>query len=328
MSKILTTFVNKTLSLSYLGKKWITQLTQSIIEAGRTISYVETLEPRKSDKLHLSIKNSDKKLFMREFERAIRFAIPKLKLKKVKLAFDATEDLTWMKNNHNLRASAYNKHLPAWQYLTLSIVEPYFVPLMSVPYTMLDNLDRLVINLLQYLETLPLSVDLILFDRGFYHAHLIDYLNSKSWPYLILIPETKKIKKYIEKTRSFAHFSHEFEYAKDKSNWRPKTTVIVRHIKGETYFCYATNQKPSLWLTLKYKKRWNIETGFRVHDEVRIKSKSRFLLIRFFYHLIGMLMVLIWRLNLTKRKVVFKRFLKDLEFAYSGNFLIYYPPGL
>jgi len=223
---------------------------------------------------------------MKEFEKVIRFAIPKLKLRRVKLASDSTEDLTWMKDSRNLRASAYDKHLPAWQYLTVSIVEPHFIPLMSIPYTMLDNLDNLVIDLLKYVKTLPITVDLILFDRGFYHAHLIDYLNGEnggySWPYLILVPGTKKVKKYIEQTKSFNYFHHKFKYSKSKGYWKPSTTIIVRRIKDDTRFCYATNQKPSLWLTLGYKKRWNIETGFRVHDEVRIKSKSRFLLIRFF----------------------------------------------
>ena len=59
---------------------------------------------------------------MHEFEQIVRFAIAKLKLKKIKIAFDTTEDLTWMKKSYNLRPSAYEKHLPAWQYLNVSIV--------------------------------------------------------------------------------------------------------------------------------------------------------------------------------------------------------------
>lgn len=89
-----------------MGENWNNDLIQSIIEAGRTISYVETLNPSKTDKFHLSIKWSDKGLFMREFEKVVRFAIAKLKLKKVKIAFDTTEDQTWMKDNYNLRPSS------------------------------------------------------------------------------------------------------------------------------------------------------------------------------------------------------------------------------
>lgn len=320
MSNVIKTFSNKCLSLSYMGENWNNNLMQSIIEAGRTISYVETLNPSKTDKFHLSIKGSDKRLFMREFEKVVRSAIAKLRLKRVKIAFDTTEDLTWMKPTHNLRPSAYDKHLPTWQYLNVSIVEPYFIPLMSIPYTMFNNLDDLVIDLLNYVKTLPIIVDLVLFDRGFYHAHLIDYLDGKrrgwSWPYLMLVPENQKVKEYIEQTDSFDFFHHEFRYSKDKSTWKPSTTIVVHRIDGEICWCYATNQKPSLLLVKEYKRRWNIETGFRIHDEARIKSKSRHSLIRFFYHLLGMLLIILWRLQNVIKYYVFKRYLKYVEYQF------------
>jgi len=307
-----------------MGEDWNNNLMQSIIEAGRTISYVETLNPSKADKLHLSIKGSDKRLFMKEFEKVVRFAIAKLKLKRVKIAFDTTEDLTWMKEDFNLRPSAYDKHLPAWQYLNVSIVEPYFIPLMSIPYTLLNDLDNLVIDLLNYIKTLSVSVDLILFDRGFYHAHLIDYLDGKnrgySWPYLMLVPERKVQKNYIQQTRDanlmFASYKHAFSYAKDKSKWQPSTTIMTRVIDDKTAWCYATNLKSSLNLCLEYSKRWNIETGFRIHDEARIKSKSKNSLIRFFYHLLGMLLIILWRLQNTVKYYVFKRYLKFVEYEF------------
>jgi hypothetical protein len=306
-----------------MGDNWNNDLMQSIVEAGRTISYVETLNPRKADKFHLSIKESDKRWFMKEFEKIVRSALAKLKLKRVKLAFDTTEDLTWMKNDYNLRPSAYNDHLPAWQYLNVSIVEPYFFPLMSVPYTMFNDLDNLIIDLLNYIRTLPIIVDLIMFDRGFYHAHLIDYLNNvkggKSWPYLILVPENQKVKEYVEQTGKFESFSHKFKYLKSKSKWKPSTTIIVRRIDDKTCWCYATNQKPSLSLVTKYRKRWNIETGFRIHDEARIKSKSRNPLIRFFYHLLGMLLIVLWRLQNSVKRYVFKRYLKFIEYQFYSQ---------
>ena len=310
-----------------MGEDWNNNLMQSIIEAGRTISYVETLNPSKADKLHLSIKGSDKRLFMREFERGVRFAIAKLKLKRVKIAFDTTEDLTWMENDYNLRPSAYEKHLPAWQYLNVSIVEPCFIPLMSIPYTMLNDLDNLVIDLLKFIRTLPIIVDLILFDRGFYHAHLIDYLDGKnrrwSWPYLMLVQERKLQTNLIQRTRDadlmFAYYKHTFDYSKDKSKWHPSTTLIVKIVDEETAWCYATNQKPSLLLISEYKKRWNIETGFRIHDETKIKSKSKNSLIRFFYHLLGMLLIILWRLQNCIKHYVFKRYLKFVEYQFYSK---------
>jgi len=117
-------------------------------------------------------------------------------------------------------------------------------------------------------------------------------------------------------------------YKKDMSTWKTHTTIMIKKMKENIYFSYATNCKPSLWLTLEYKKRWNIETGFRIHDEARIKSKSKILLIRFFYHLLGMLLVLIWRLELTGKRIVFKRFLKDIEEIYFRLIIEPPPPPL
>lgn len=323
---IVGTFIDKCLSLSRLGKNWFNNILHSMIEAGRTISYVETVNQSQSDTLHLAIKQCDNKAFMHEFEKVVRFALVGLKLKNrnVKVAFDTTEDVTWCKNNNVLRPSVYNHPLLSWQYLNVSIVDPYFVPLMSIPYTQLDDLDFLVIDLLNYIRTLPIKLDLILFDRGFYHAHLIDYLNNKkggnSFPYLILIPEREAQKGYIQRTRDknkkFAFYKHVFNYTKDKSSWKPSTTIMVKIVDKKTAWCYATNKNPSLSLIFEYRKRWNIETGFRIHDEARIKSKSNNELIRFFYHLLGMLLIILWRLQNTIKNIAFKRYLKQLEYYF------------
>lgn len=328
MNKIISKFVDKCLSLSRLGDKYLNHLIAGLIEAGRTISYLETYNPKQTDLFHKEIRFSDKRTFMKTFERAVRKTLPKLNLKRIKVAFDTTEDLTWCKKSPNTRASNYKHELSAWHFLNLSIVEPYFIPLMSIPYTMFDNIDNLVINLVGYLESLSLKVELILFDRGFYHKHLIDFLNSKNLPYLMLIPKNSIIKKYIEQTNFFASYNHRLEYKKEGSTWQTHTIVMIKKSEKDNYFCYATNQRPSLNLCRIYKKRWNIETGFRIHDEARIKSKSRFSLIRFFYHLIGMLLILIWRLELTKRRVTFKLLLKDIERVYSGLLSVPPPPPL
>jgi len=331
---IIQTFVNKCLSVAYLGENWNNKLIQSIIEAGRTISYVETTNPTQADKFHIAIKESDNKTFMHEFEKIVRFAIAKLNLKRVKIAFDTTEDLTWSKGNYNNRTSVYEHPLLSWQYLNVSIVEPCFIPLMSIPYRQIDDLDSLVIDLLNYIKTLPIIVDLILFDRGFYHAHLIDYLNGNkrgySWPYLMLVPEREAQKNYIQQTRDtglmFASYKHIFNYKKDKSSWHPYTTIMIKIVDEKTAWCYATNKKPSLNLCLEYPKRWNIETGFRVHDETKIKSKSSYLRIRFFYHLLGMLLIVLWRLQNIIEYLVFKRFLKRIEYFYADKLGVKHPP--
>jgi hypothetical protein len=323
--KPLSVFINKSVSLFRLGKSWFSRLISGIIEAGRTISYVETIDPGKSDSLHKAIKQSDSSVIKREFEKVVRFSLKAMRFGKVKVAIDVTEDPYWgNEGSFNTRASSHDMHDESWQYVNLSIVEPYFFPLMSLPYRQIDDLDSLVIDLLEYLRTLKLHVELILFDRGFYHAELIDYLENhrgnRHLPYLIFVPKTDAVKEYIQKTKVLGEFEHTMLYSKSKSKWKPKTKIVV--CKGATLnkcgqpvdWCFATNQKASFNLVRIYRTRWNIETGFRIHDEARIKSKSSNPLIRYFYHLIGMILVIMWRItNKLKRYFVFKRYLKIIE---------------
>jgi hypothetical protein len=331
---ILRKFIDKSLSLDRLGESWCNRLVQSIVEAARTISYVETYNPKQSDTLHLAIKSCDNKAFMHEFEDVVRFAIKRFRLKRVKIVFDTTEDITWTKYNFNLRPSVYDRPLLCWNFLNVSIVEPMFLPLMSIPYRQIDSLDFLVIDLLKYIQSLPIIVDLALFDRGFFHAHLIDYLDSKkggrSWPYLMLVPEREPQHNYIQQTRDsgklFEVYHHVFDYGKDKSTWHPSTTIMVRIIDKEVAWCYATNQRPSLNLCRIYPKRWCIETGFRVHDEARIKSKSPKVKIRFFYHLIGMLLIILWKLQNTVEESVFKKYLEFVDYQFIRKLNVLGPP--
>jgi hypothetical protein len=219
MNTATTSFIDKCLSLSRLGENYLNKLTAGLIEAGRTISYLETYSPSQADLFHQEIKLSDKKILMRNFEKELRKILPKLNLKKVKVAFDTTEDLIWTKKAVHTRASAYQHKLQCWNFLNLSIVEPYFVPLMSIPYTLFDSLDNLVIDLIGYVESLPLKTDLILFGRGFYYKHLIDFLNSRNIPYLMLVPRNSAIKN-IEQTDLFESYLHKMTYKKANQHGR------------------------------------------------------------------------------------------------------------
>lgn len=328
MRKLISQFTNKCLSVFDLGKAWFSRLLGSLADAARSISYVETVNSSQSDTLHKRLKGIDFLTLKRAFEECTRRALQALRLGPVKVAIDATEDPYWGKHgSYNTRAKVHQKSDESWQFVNLAIVEPKFIPLMSVPYRQIDDLDSLVIELLKYLKSLPLRVTLVLFDRGFYHSHLIDYLQGKRrgwrWPYIILAPKNEAIKKYVEQTQKIKVFKHQMLHSKSKSTWKPTTKIVVCKGVGKNKegrpidWCFATNQRGSTSLVWEYRKRWNIETGFRVHDEARIKSKSSNPVIRFFYHLVGMLFILMWRLqNKCSYYIVFKRYLKKVEMHF------------
>jgi hypothetical protein len=105
-----------------------------------------------------------------------------------------------------------------------------------------------------------------------------------------------------------------------KSTYKPTTTIVVcknagKNREGEPYdMVFATNLKPSYSLVFEYKKRWNIETGFRVMEEGKIKSKSNNPLVRFFYFLLRCLLTLVWVLNnIMRTPMRYKSYLRNAE---------------
>ena len=201
----------------------------------------------------------------------------------------------------------------------ISVVKPVSLPLMVLPYRMGGDLSRLVVELLNYVQTLRLKVKRIYFYRGFYSWRLIDYLEFSRLPYVIFLPKTSKIKGFIEQTTGkLGYYEHQGVYSRDKTLWKPKTNVVVckevgRNKKGEWHhMCFATNLKPRYGLAKEYMRRWGIETSFRVMKEAKIRTKSNHPLVRFFYFLLRALFTFIWtvRKHFKEKITVFKIFLR------------------
>ena len=248
------------------------QIISALAEAGRTISYVETVS-NKADTLHRYLKNISQLDLKRAFEFNTRKAVGRMGLGRVVLALDTTKELYYGKNGKLNVRQVKNEHgtTEAFTYLVLSIVEPRPLPLMAIPYKQGDDITTLAKELLAYARKLPFIIEVILFDRGFYIWDLINYLSSEKIKYLIFVPQNEAMKKYISQTNLIASFEHVRKYNKRKSYFigRTKIVVIKDLIKSRHryYWCFATNLQQSTYLICKYKQRWQIETDFRSPQE-------------------------------------------------------------
>ena len=300
------------------------KIVASLVEAARTISYVETVSD-KADTLHRHIKQNSEREIQRAFEFNTRKAIGRMGLGRTTLAIDTTHELYYGKNGKlNVRQKKHeNGTGEAFAYVVLSVVKPNSLPLMALPYRQGDDMTTLVKELLEYARSLPIIIEHVLFDRGFYTGELIDYLTSEKIRYLIFVPQNKAMKRYISQTDNIASFNHEIKYNKHKSTWITKTKIVIIKSKYfnkkknkwmDWYWCFATNLRQSLYLISKYKQRWQIETDFRVHDEARIKSKSNEPIVRYFYFLTSLVLLANWEVNrLLHPEVCFKKYLKQVQ---------------
>src|SRR3989344_5516299 len=317
-------------SINILGKikVKVNEVLRSIIEAGKTNSYVETYS-NKADTLHRHIKENSERDLKRAFEFNTRKAIGRMGLGRVVLAFDVTEELYFGdKGGLNVRQIKHqNGADEAFSYLVLNIIKPKPLPLMAIPYKQGDDLTSLIKELISYARNLRIIIEYVLFDRGFYIGDLISYLSSINMKYLIFVPQNKAMKRYIQQTNYLRSFNHLIGYNKYKSTWTAKTKIVIirdRYFNKKDkrwkkfYWCFATNLQSGFNLVRIYKKRWQIETDFRVQNEARIKSKSNVPIIRYFYFLMSLILMGSWEVNrIDNPDVPFKRYLKNIEQKFS-----------
>jgi len=146
---------------------------------------------------------------------------------------------------------------------------------------------------------------------------MLTLANAKH-PYLIFVPKNKLVQRELAEMAASEKktIHYQFELNKDKTILRGETTLAF--LKGifdkrtnKTFdWCFATSESSINldYIIPTYKGRWRIETGFRVQDEARIKSKSKDPRIRFFFFVYGQVLQLLWMV-LYKEEVSFKEFL-------------------
>ena len=142
-------------------------------------------------------------------------------------------------------------------------------------------------------------------------------LSKLKYPYLIFVPKYKDKKEILypmDKDAKIAIYNN-FKVNKDKSRFSEENILIflkqIYDPKSEKDYdwVFATNLEDILLenIVVIYKKRWRIETQFRVHDEAKIKCKSKDMKIRYFFFLFEQMLQTIW-ICFFKEECSFKEF--------------------
>lgn len=301
-------------------------ISYQLIKVAKANSYVETLGEN-SDSLHRWIKKSYEQDFKKAFEKQVRKAIKHLRISYAKLAFDITHEPFYGKTRglYIFDAPPDKKYPGEIKFISVCLINnDKQIPLMALPLIH-GSQTRLVIELLKYCQTLFKRIRLALFDRGFYIGELIDYLEANKINYIILVPEKKgRIKDYVGQTDELGKFKHEMTYSKKKSKWKPKTTIVVCKGIDDFAWLFATNINfnTRAEYIYYYKRRWQIETNYRVEDEAKIKSKSTSYLIRYFYFLVSLLFHIFWIVNKNLNDYApFKKYLDNIEHDMLCDYL-------
>ena len=326
--KMIKKFINNSLDLSD-DKFEITgyELLSPLLNAVAYNTYVETIG-NKADTLYLRCKESLISTMIYSYLNYIKGVSNKFKLneKEVVLAFDYTEedfygDVQGFDIHGWTRKDAVTGH---FKFITCSIISddiPEKIPLISVPIRLGHYKSSVILHCLSLIKDYIGKINLILFDRGFYDKDLMYELTKSNYPYLIFVPQHKDKKEilYPMKIGEQVAIYNDFKVNKNQSKYAGENILIflkqIYDPRSEKNYnwVFATNVEEILLnnIIITYKKRWRIETQFRVQDEARIKCKSKDMKVRFFFFLFEQMLQTIW-ICFFKEEGSFKEFLIQL----------------
>lgn len=149
--------------------------------------------------------------------------------------------------------------------------------------------------------------EILLFDRGFDDYRLVEALQKAKLHYQILWRKNKWTTKLFKKMKrgEVKESNRQGTYSKDKSKHKVKLRFVLikkykRYKNTKAYnwvFCTNTRQRSQHFYVDKYRKRWNIETVFRVLDNIQIKTTTKNEIIRFFINIFCCLVYNLWKLR-------------------------------
>lgn len=189
----------------------------------------------------------------------------------------------------------------AYEYATASIVvKNKRFAIAVIPVTERTILD-MVVKLLGIIKSHGIRISVLQMDGGFYSIDLINYLNSTGMNFVMHAPKLGKECEGEEIDMKYTTSSHH-RRKKDQSSFRV-VSIYGHSKKGWTLYVFATNMDilPKNLLKL-YRKRWGIETGYRMIRKFLAKTTSKRRDIRLLYFYLAILIYNIWVLmNIVSR---------------------------
>ena len=176
----------------------------------------------------------------------------------------------------------------AYCYLTVSIITPgKRLVLAVVPLLSKDGLWQIALPLLDQVLQCVESVSYVAFDNGFQDGKLLQALIDRNVPFIIPLRDTVKLRRRWRWKR----YQKRFTYC-TKGVWVDVVEAVDS--KGTQYFL-GTNLpgRPKRILKL-YKKRWGIETSYRMIGQFFAKTTCDDYAVRVWYFVLAVLLYNVW----------------------------------
>jgi len=230
--------------------------------------------------------------------------------RKFIISFDETEEdffgeLNKGENNLYIHENCDNpKTKYCYKYLTVAITcdngKRYILDGIIVHRGMI--IEDYVYEMTKFVKE-NLLIEVVLFDRGFGWGviHMLKKLNVH---YIVFWKKQGNwYKKHFKKMKNgeFCEITKSYKYNRNKTNHKVESRFVLikqHEYEGKKYdWIFATDLKfkTAKKYVMHYKKRWGIETTYRVTDDIRIYTTSTNPLIRYFLFMFTCFVYNVWK---------------------------------
>ena len=261
------------------------------------------LKMLKSDDAHSMLVQANDEL-IRRLKRRRLFRLPVL------AAIDYSDDRFYGKYNSKIRRSKKDRGTNLfYTHASLHIVERgRRVTIFTVPVLALDDHARMVERLILEARKRGIRIHTLLIDRGFFSVDVVNVLRRHRVRFLMPAVKNDRVKEAIEgfhlgRTASMTRFT--MENADARRAWFNLLMYRKEDAKAsdpvhKQYIAFATSMPHDEAMAAfhqipeEYRRRWGIESGFRVQDNVQAKTTSTDYTVRTVYLMLSIFLYNLW----------------------------------
>jgi hypothetical protein len=188
-----------------------------------------------------------------------------------------------------------------YKYATIDIVEKnQRFTLKAIPLTPLSNDNAVIVSDLLQHAMKYVHVKYVLLDRGFFSVNVLRALESLKLKYIMPAVKNDKIKQILKNN------SNKTSYFLKYTMWSGKKNAIFNLMvkydeKDKEYYAFATNFEIVYKNDIKciaemYRKRWGIETGYRVKKDFLAITTTECYIVRMLYFMVSVILYNFWLL--------------------------------
>ena len=177
--------------------------------------------------------------------------------------------------------------------------------------------DKTMVEYLSYfidlIKRLNFKIKVLCLDRGFYSIDVFEFLQNNNVPHIVpVIKRGKQIKKILKGNKARRE---QYVMKNSRKNILLDIVIDVKYLKGKRgkkgletlgFVVFGVKWSPRKVSTV-YRRRFAIESSYRMRNVVKPKTSSKNADIRYFYTLISFLLKNIWLYLQKKHFTIVKR---------------------